>query len=182
MTSEAPKKNIGLLYGLVNAVVQIIFTVILYLSGVKIFTSGFSNVGVILPLVITVLGGLQLKKLQGGYLAFSEALKTTFMILVIGSFISMIFDFVLLNYIDVSFRDAAMQIIAEKTERALEKFGMAQDQIDKITEETLNGNNYTFGKLFLGFALKCIGLFLVALIVSAIIKKPRPPFENNFNQ
>jgi hypothetical protein len=182
MTTEAPKKNIGLLFGLINAGVQILFTVVLYLGGVNAYTSGFNNLGILLPISITVLGGLQLKKFQGGYLEFSEALKVTFLILVIGSFVSMVFDYILLNYIDVPFRQAVMQILADKAERAMEKLGMSQDKIDQFTEDMLNGNNYTFGKLFLGFAFRCIGLFIVALIVSAIIKKKRPPFDNSFNQ
>jgi hypothetical protein len=75
-----------------------------------------------------------------------------------------------------------MQAAAEKAEQMMEKFGMPQDQIDKAVDDMLNGNNYTIGKLFLGFAFRCIGWFVVAIIVSAIIKRKRPPFDNSFNQ
>jgi hypothetical protein len=177
-----PRKNFGLLYGFINAGASIIWTVILYLGGLALFMSPLSYLGFIIPIVICVLGGLQQKKFQGGYLEFSEALKTTFMILVVGAFFATLFNFVLLNYIDVPFRQAMMQEAAAKAERMMEKFGMPQDQIDKAVEDMLNGNNYTLGKQFLGFAFWCIGLFVVALIVSAIIKKKRPPFENTFNQ
>jgi hypothetical protein len=182
ITEQPAQKNIGVLYGLINAGASIIFTVILYLGGVSLFLSALSYLGIAIPIVICVLGGLQQRKVQGGYLEFAEALKTTFMILVIGGFIATLFNYILLNYIDVPFRQALMQATAEKAERMMEKFGMPQDQIDKAVEDMLNGNNYTLGKQLLGFAFWCIGLFVVALIVSAIIKRKRPPFENSFNQ
>ena len=181
-TTEAPKKNIGLLFGLINAGVSIVWTVILYLGGIKLFTSPLNYLGIVFPIVICVMGGLQQRKLQGGYLEFSEALKVTFLILVIGSLISTIFDYILLNYIDVPFREALMQDAAEKAERMLAKLGMPQEKIDEAMEQAMNKNNYTIGKQLLGFAFRCIGLFIVALIVSAIIKRKRPPFDNSFNQ
>jgi len=182
MTLESSKKNIGVLYGLLNAGVAILFTVALYLGGVKAFMGPVAYLGWCFPIIICVLGGLQLRKQQGGYLEFSEALKVTFQILVIGSIIYTLFQYVLFNYIDVAFRQALMQEAAAKAERWMEKLGMPQEQIDKAVEDMLNGNSYTIGKLFLGFAFGCIGWFVVSLIVSAIIKRKRPPFENSFNQ
>jgi hypothetical protein len=82
----------------------------------------------------------------------------------------------------VSFRQALAQESATKTEELMRKFGAPEEKIDQAVEETLNGNNYTIGRLFLAFALGSIFWFIVALIVSAIIKRKRPPFENSFNQ
>lgn len=182
MSTETSQKNIGPLYGLINGGVVIVYTVLLYLGGIKAYLSPLSWLAIVIPIVICVLGGLQQRKLQGGYLEFAEALKVTFMILVLGSLLSTIFDYILFNYIDVPFRQALMQEAADKAEKMMEKFGMPQEQIDKAMDELLNGNNYTMGKLFLGFAFRCIGLFVVALIVSLIIRRKRPPFDNSFNQ
>jgi hypothetical protein len=182
MSDNTSQKNIAPLYGLINGGVSVVITVCLYLGGVKAFMSSLSWIGLAAPIVVCVLGGLQLRKLQGGYLDFGEALKTTFLILVLGALLSTIFDYILFNYIDVPFRQALMQETAEKAELMMEKLGMPQSQIDKATEQMLNGNNYSMGNLFLGFAFRCIGWFVVALIVSAIIKRKRPPFENSFNQ
>lgn len=183
MTIESSsKKNTGVLYGLINAGVAIVFTVILYLGGAKMFVSPFAYVGMVLPVAVCVIGGLQHRKQLGGYLEFSEALKVTFLILVIGSLIATVFQFILFNYIDVPFREALAQVTAEKAEQLMRRFGASEDQIDKAVQDTLNGNSYTLGKLFLGFAFGCIWWFIVALVVSAIIKRKKPPFENTFNQ
>ena len=183
MTVETTSpKNLGVLYGLINAGVAIVFTVILYLGGAKTFVNPIAYVGVALPIVVCVLGGLQIRKQQGGYLEFSEALKNTFLILVIGSLIATLFQFILFNYIDVSFRQALAQVTAEQAEKLMRRLGAPESQIDEAVEKTLNQNNYTIGRLLLGFVVGCIWWFIVALIVSAIIKRKRPPFENTFNQ
>jgi len=182
MTIESSNKNIGVLYGLINAGAAIVFTVILYLCGAKTFVSPVAYIGRCIPLVICVLGGLQYRKQLGGYMEFSEALKITFQILVIGSLGATIFQFVLFNYIDVPFRQAVAQASIPSVERFLRWLGMPDEQIDKAVEETLNENNYTIGRLLMGFVLGCIGLFIVSLIVSVFIKRKRPPFENTFNQ
>jgi len=182
MTLESSKKNVGVLYGLLNAGAGIVFTVILYLGGAKMFVNPIAYLGICIPIVVCVLGGLAQRKQQGGYLEFSEALKVTFLILIIGSLIATIFQYVLFNYIDVPFRQALAQESAAKTEQIMRRFGAPEEKIDKAVEETLNGNNYTIARLFLAFALGSIFWFIVALIVSAIIKRKRPPFENSFNQ
>lgn len=174
-------KNPAVLYGLINGGVSILFTVILYLGGAQTFVSPIAYLGFALPVVVCVIGGLQIRK-QRGYLEFSEALKATFLIMVIGSLIATIFQFILFNYIDVSFREALAQVTAEQAEKLMRRFGASEDQIEKTVEESLNQNNYTVGRLMFGFVFYCIFWFVVALIVSAIIKKKRPPFENSFNQ
>jgi hypothetical protein len=181
-TTTPPRLPFGLLYGLINAGVSIIFTVILYLIGVDAFVSPLAWLSFVIPIVVCVLGGLHRRRFQGGYLEFAEALKTTFGILVIGAAIATLFNFILLNFVDVPFREALTQAAADKVEQMMSSFGLPQGEIDKAVEKTMSGENYKPGQQLLGFAFGCILWFLIALIVSAIIKKKRPPFENSFNQ
>ena len=175
-------KNTAVLYGFINGGVSILFTVLLYLGGAGTFVSPIAYLGMVLPIVVCVIGALQIRKQHGGVLEFKDALKATFLILVIGSLIATIFQYVLFNYIDVPFREALAQVTAEKAEQFMRKLGMPDSEIDKAVEKTLNQNTYTIGRLMLGFVFSCIGSFIIALIVSAIIKRKRPPFENSFNQ
>lgn len=185
MTFEAtstPKKNTAVMYGLINAGVSIAFTVMLYLMGASAFVGPVAYVGIALPIVVTVLGGLQYRKQQGGVLSFQEALKTTVLILIIGSAIATIFQFILFNYIDVAFRQALNQAAAEKAGYWMRKMGAPDEQVDKQMEQMMDANNYSIGKLLLGFAFGCIGSFIIAAIISAIIKKKPQPFQNSFQQ
>jgi hypothetical protein len=183
MTTASSGKNISLLYGLLYGGASILFTVILYLGGAARFMSPLSYLGPVITIGFTVLTAYQQKKQQGGYLEFGEALKTTFLMLVTGSLLALVFEYILFNYIDVPFAQALAQATAEKLGEAMEKTKiMSQEKIDEAVEQMLNTNNYTIGKMVLGFAVRCIGLFILALIVSAIMKKKRPVFENTINQ
>jgi hypothetical protein len=157
--------------------------VILYLGGVERSMGKLTYLAFVFPILFAVLAALQQKKQQGGYLEFSEALKATFTVLVVGTFLSVAFEYVLYNYIDVPFGQAMTQAAAEIFRKAAEKYKMmSQDKIDEAVDKMLNTNNYTIGKMTMGFAFKCILLFVLALIISAIVKRKRPPFENTFNQ
>lgn len=170
--------DIGLIYGLINGVAGIALTLLLYVGGVQWFTSPVAYLGYAIPIVIACLGASRQKKLQSGFLEFGEALKTVFLIFVTGTLVNILFNYILFNIIDVPFRQAMMQEAATKTERIMQKLGAPQDQIDKTVDQMINGNNYTFGKLFLGFAIACIIWFIISLIIAAIMKKSKPEFQN----
>lgn len=179
----ASKMNSGLLFGLIAAGVAILLTIILYILGASYFVSPIAYLSFLVPIVFAVLAGKAQKKNQGGYLKFPEALKTVFTVFVVWSFLSTVFSYILLNYIDVPFREALAQQVAEKMEQFLTWAGAPQKDIDKAVEESLNANNFTLKKQFLGFAQGTILWFLLSLIIAAIVKKNKPEFElDSFNQ
>ncbi|MBX3239322.1 MAG: DUF4199 domain-containing protein [Chitinophagaceae bacterium] len=177
---ENTKTNVGVTYGLISGLVAVVFGLVLYLMGAKAFVSPVAYLGILLPIIIAVLAGVKQKRLDGGYIDFAKALKVTFTTLVVGSFISMLFNYMLFNFIDVPFREALTQESAVKAAEMMKKFGATQEMIDKTMEDTLKGNNYSFGKQLLGTAFFCIVWFIVSLIISVIIKKKRPEFPQNF--
>ena len=63
--SSSPK-DLGVLYGLVNGGVAVVFTLILYLGGANMFVSPLAYLGMVLPIVVCVIGGLQIRKHRGG--------------------------------------------------------------------------------------------------------------------
>lgn len=173
---EKKRTEVGLTYGLISGLASVIFSLVLYLGGVKWFVHPIAYAGFVIPVVIAVLAGLKQKKLGEGYLDFPAALKVVFTTFVIGTVISTLFNYVLFNFIDVPFREALTQETAEKAQQMMQKFGANQEQIDKATEDMMNGNNYSFSKQLLGTAFFCIFWFVISLIIAAIIKKKKPEF------
>ena len=176
---ESTKTNQGLLYGLISAGLVILLTVIQYVGGVKWFLSPLAYLGFVIPIVMAVLGGLVHKKANGGFLEFKDALKTVFTVFTINIILTMLFVYVLFNFIDVPFRQALSQEAAVYTEEMFEKLKVPQDQIDKAVAETLNGNSYALKNQLLAMAMGSIVWFIVSLIIAAIIKKKKPLFEEN---
>ncbi|RYY24449.1 MAG: DUF4199 domain-containing protein [Chitinophagaceae bacterium] len=175
---EQTKTNTALTYGLIGGIITIVYMLLLYIGGLEVYTGILAFGGYLIPIVTAVLGGIKEKKLQGGYLSFKAALKTVFLIFIIISLLSSIFNHLLLNVIDVPFREALMQDAGVKMEKMMTKLGAPQDTIDKALNDLNNPDNYSFGKIMLGFLWGAIVWFIVSLIIAAIIKKKRPEFEN----
>lgn len=177
------KQNVFVAYGIISAVVVIIFYVLLYLGGIKWFLNPIAYLGYAIPIVIAVLASVKQKKLNGGYLTFGDALKGVFLVFVLTGLGSTIFQYLLFNFIDIPFREAVAQKTAEMSEQMMRNFGMKDDDIDKATEEILSGNSYSAGKMALGFAFGCIISFIISLIIAAIVKKKKPEFaDSSFNR
>jgi hypothetical protein len=179
LTAPAPKSNVALVYGLIAGAATIAFTTILYLGGLALYTSLLAYLSFAIPIVVAILGGLKQKSLQGGYLSFKEALKVVFLIFLVYIVLNTLFNHLLLNVIDVPFREALMQDAGIKMEKFLVKMGANQETIDKSLAELSNPENFTFKKVFLGMLFNAIGWFIVSLIIAAIIKKKKPEFEEN---
>ena len=175
---EQTKTNTGLVYGVICGVAVIAFTILLYVAGVEWYTSPLAYVGFAIPIVIGFMGAYKQRSLQGGFITFKEALKTVFIIFIISVVLDTIFSYLLLNVIDVPFREAIMQDAAVKMEKFLVKMGTSQDAIDKAMADFDNPENFSPGKILLGVFFRMIGWFIVALIIAAIVKKKRPEFEN----
>jgi hypothetical protein len=185
MAQPSPENNgtsTALTYGLIAGIALCIFNLLLYLGGVKYFLSPVSMVGYLVITTIAVLAGLRQKKMNGGLLSTSEALKVVFMVFALGFLLQTFFNFILLNYIDVPFREALAQASAEKAAEYLKKWGMSESQIDDAIKNATDPKNYSLGNQFLGYSVMCIVSFIISIIIALIIRKKRPPFENSFNQ
>lgn len=175
---EQKKTNVILQFGSISALVYLLFFVVLYMLGADSFSTwgGFSSS--IIPIVFAVLGVRKARKDNNGYLKFREALKVSFGILVLTAFVAMLFSYLLYNIIDPPFAESMTQVMVGQTQSMLEKFGTPQDAIDKAVTAMLEKNMFSFGQLFQSFMISCIVLFIIAVIISAIMKKNKPEFES----
>jgi branched-subunit amino acid ABC-type transport system permease component len=127
---------------------------------------------------MAVLAALQVRRANEGFLEFSQALKVTFTVFVVSLLIQTIFTYILLNFIDVSFKEAVSQEVMNKTEQMLKKFGASESRIDEVLESERSKDPFSAGRVFLGYALTCIVSFIFCLLISLIVKRSRPAFNN----
>lgn len=178
---NAQSSNPGLSYGLIAGLAIIVLTVLLYLGGVDYFLGPFAYSSYVIVIVLAVMAALKRKK-ENGYLQFQEALKITFSVFAIAFLMQVIFNYILMNHIDTGFRDALTQATFDKMEGMMKRFGATDEQIDKQLETAMKDNPHSLKNAMLGYGIWCIVFFIVSLIISAIVKKNKPEFDNSFNQ
>lgn len=176
METTRKTSNIGLSYGLITGLVICVITLLQYLGGLKAYLSPLGYLTYVVLIVMAVLAGQKQKKINGGYLEFSEALKVTFSVFASALLLQTLFTYVLFNFIDVPFKEALAQEVMNKTEEFMRKFGASDNTIDEALERARQSDSFSFGSMMLGFGIWCIVWFIVCLIISAIIKKTKPVF------
>lgn len=165
-------------YGLIAGLIITVITLLQYLGGVGTFTSPLSYISYLVLITMAVLAALKVRRENEGWLEFRQALKITFTVFVIAMFIQTVFSYILFNFIDVSFKEALNQEIMNKTEQMLTKMGLSQNQIDEALEQQRNSDSFSLPKMLLGFAATCIVAFIFCLLISLIVKKSKPAFNN----
>ncbi len=123
-------------------------------------------------IIIIIVGGLQLRKQNGGILPYSQALKFSFLCYVVVAVITAAATYILYNLIDKELGAKSMQVAMEKTRAMLEKFGASEDDIAKQMARTEEGSQETsLGRILLGTGLFLIWDFVKCLLISLVIRK-----------
>jgi hypothetical protein len=176
METVRKNSNIGLLYGLITGLIICIITLIQYLGGLQTYLSPVGFLVYVIMIVMAVIAGQKQKKMNGGYLEFGEALKVTFSVFASAWLLQTFFLYVLLNFIDPTFKEALAVEAMNRSEEFLRKIGMSDSKIDEAMDKAREGDSFSFGNIMLSYGLWCIGWFVASLIISAIIKKNKPVF------
>ena len=163
--------RIALKWGLITAILIIIYTVVLYMTGY------FKNPSLswlsFLLLVFGIFMALrEFKSLNSGYMSFSEGLGVGTLMSAVTGLLSSIFSYIYINFIDTTI----MQQMSDLQREQMEERGLSSEQIDQAMELaakfTSPGLIFLFG--IIGYVL--FG-FIFSLIVSAIVKNTKPEVE-----
>ena len=173
MEDQASSKSIILNYGLYLGLATVIMSLIKYAMGALYVQEYYTGVlGFIFIIAFIVLGIKKYKTNNGGFLSFGQAVKIGIGIAMIGGVISVIYLYLLSNFIEPDF--AVNTIEAQKIMLA-DSFGMTEGQIEEATKSSLDNFNLSLiggsliGSLFIGG--------IVSLIAGAIMKKTE---EDNY--
>lgn len=172
------KPNVGFNYGLIAGLVITLITLIQYLGGIEWYLSPIGFVSYLIIVTAAVLAALRVRKENEGFLEFSQALKVTFLVFVIAFLVQTLFTYVLLNFVDVSFKEAVSQEIMNKTEQMMKKMGMSDSKIDEHFEAERSKDQFSLGRMLLGYGLTCIVSFIFCLLIALIVKRSKPAFNN----
>jgi hypothetical protein len=163
---------------MITGLLMIVFTTLLYLAGVQSFIGGVAYLGYVIMIGLATAAALAQKKAGGGYLEFMEALKVCFTVFVVGLIARTFFTWLLLNVIDVNFKNVLRVEVLRKTEAVLRQFGAPEDLIEKTMNDEKTKDQFSLKAMSLGFAFSCIVHFIIALVIAAIVKKKKVEFSD----
>lgn len=169
-TSVTPT-SVGLRYGLLVGLMSIIFSFVLFITQAD--QSPLRWLGLVILIGGMVLAHSAYKKANGGFMQYSEGLGIGAFMSVISGILSTAFSYVYMTVVDEGY----MGRIMEATRAKMEAQGnMTDDQIDQAMNMAQKFSSGGWMVLF-GILGSLLFGFLIALVVSAITKNPKPEFE-----
>jgi|SRR6056297_302896 DNA-binding transcriptional regulator of glucitol operon len=169
MEENQPKTGkFALTYGLILGGVSVIFAFMLYTMDMH-YQGGTAvmliSVGLMLAAVI--IGMIQFKKANNGFMSFGQALKVGVGICLISGIIGVIFNQILSNVIDPDMMTKAMEY---QRNQLLESTALTTQQIDQQMEMGQKFSTPGMQVLF-GLIFSVVLGFIVSLVPALVLKK-----------
>lgn len=176
--SKAVKKsslNLGISLGLL----LIVINTLIYAFSPSLFANWMLNLVLFFLIVgVGIYSIIKAKSIQNGFITFKEAFVAFFITIVVTTFITTIFSFVLFNIIDDG---SVAELIKEETIKTtaatLEKFNTPVEQYNQTIEGLENTDakaNFSLSRMFLSFALGLVFYSIIGAIFALIFKKENP--------
>jgi hypothetical protein len=163
--------RIALKWGLITAILIIIYTVVLYITAL-FKNPSLSWISFLLLLLGVVMALREFKSLNNGYMSFSEGLGVGTLMSAVTGLLGSIFSFIYTNFIDTTI----MQQMSDLQREQMESRGLSSEQIDQAMEMAAKFTSPSIIFLFGIIGYVFFG-FIFSLIVSAIVKHSKPEME-----
>jgi uncharacterized membrane protein len=155
--------------------VSILVSLIMYIIAPDMMTQWYvSLISLIIYIYFMTTAATSFKNQNEGHVTFGQGLITAWVTSIIGGFISMVFGYILYNFIDPSLIDKANEAAIEM----IEKFAgsMPEEEYEKAIEKIENSNNFGLGAMATNFIFMTIIGLIPSLIIAALTRTK----ENEF--
>jgi len=169
MEENQPKiSKYALTYGGIFGGIGIVFALMLYSMDMH-YQGGMMVIGIsiVLTLAAIILGLLQFRKANGGFMSFGQGLKLGVGICLIAGIIGILFNQIMANVIDPDMMEKAMTY---QKEQLMETTKMTPDQIEAQMEMGKKFQTPTMQILF-GLLYVVVSGFIFSLIPALVMKK-----------
>jgi hypothetical protein len=177
-TTEVPTlQKHAIRWALILAAISIIITMLLYAIDYTLMVQlKFLAISLVIYLGLTIYGGIEYRKLVGGYLPFGKAYIHGLIILAGSGLVATIFSLLLYTVVDPELPQKLVDASIENTRAMMEQFGAPEDKIEEGIEKAradIEKGFSTVGVLT-GYIRILIFSAVMALISGAIVKKNQP--------
>ena len=173
-------KEFYIKHGLIYGVVTITYLMITYIMGIGAMVSGWNSaIQFAMAIGLFVFIGIEARKLSGGFINFGEAFKAIFLSFALGSFLFLLFNFVLNTVIDPSLPGQLFEEGVKSAISVMENFGMDEDTVEKTYDQMMESKDKVYDSFTLsGFLLSYVytlAIGAIGIAISALIVKKKDP-------
>lgn len=168
MEQQPSLRQIGIRYGLIVALVMVVYSLILQFAGLAMNRPlGFLTYAILIAGMVVAHNAF--KRDGDGYMTLGQGISIGMWITLVAGVISSVFSYLYLKFID----DSVIQTAMDEAITQMEERGMPDDQIDqamKITEKFMQPG----AMMLIALVTMLILGFIISLVVSAITRKTNP--------
>ena len=163
-TASVTPRSVGVKYGLISALISVVYFLILVVSGQNAFDNKWSWIGLIVSVAIVILAHKNFKDSGNGFMTYGQGVGIAFWIALVSVAINFALTYAYVSFIDAS----AMEMFYDQQTEQMSMQGLQDEQIDMAISwtKTLFWPMYLFMGLFFGV--------LVGVIVSIFTQKKNP--------
>ncbi|MDQ6814604.1 MAG: DUF4199 domain-containing protein [Bacteroidota bacterium] len=172
-------KNVstGITYGIIIGLVYVIMLFFRWSIATNIIRFGlYTFLGYVIILGLLTFEALQRRKMDSGFIELKSLFQTLFISVLIFEFFYSLYTYIHLTYIDPGVGDRMRQGMQEMFDKVGDK--MSDDDKEKALEKIGNIKRATeIPQMIKGYLSSVAITGIFALIISAIVKKKKPVFE-----
>lgn len=159
-------------YGLYYLLLYIVTSLGIYLVDAGWLFHMYTGWVWLLILIGFMYAAIREKKLQSqGYLTLQQGFRETWLTFAIGMGATVIFNFILTNYVDVHLLEIQKEIQIEAIQNMASSMNLSEEKTQKQIEELRNSDGPSLSKLFFGYASFLLVGAVPAIILAAVFKK-----------
>ncbi|WKN41198.1 DUF4199 domain-containing protein [Tunicatimonas pelagia] len=170
--------NHSVRYGLILGALNVAFTAGVFLIDYKLIQNpliGFLIFGI--TIAVLFIAGFELRKKNGGYLTFKNALASSFVIYAIAAVLVVTYNVLQYNVFTPEIAQELQKEALNQQVAVWESFGMSDEQIDENAAAMEDRNLFGLTWQLVGLAGNLFFGLIISLVVAAIIKKKEPEFD-----
>ena len=178
--NNSTNASTGLRFGLIAGLVYCISLFVRYNFGTTnpIMLGAIAFLFFLGVIAVLVFCGITRRKEMGGYIELKDVFQTLFIAVLVAELIYSIFNFIYLTYIDPGYLDKLQASIISFIEDSSLDDDKKQDQIERIEESfKKQRDRLAISGQVLSYLIGVAITGIVALIVSLIIRKKKPLFD-----
>ncbi|NHF59406.1 DUF4199 domain-containing protein [Flavobacteriaceae bacterium TP-CH-4] len=161
-------------FGVILGALSIVFALMLYSMDMQYEQGwGIFLVNVFIMAAVIVIGIIQFKKANEGFLTLTEGIKVGIGIALVAAIIGVVYQQIFMNLIEPDFLENILQVrkaemIAQNPNMTQEQIANAEEMMKKFSGPGISAAIALIGGLFIGL--------VISLISSLILKKQRPTY------